>query len=283
MKHNFTARKQSSIINLRTFHNWTKRELLNQTCSTIKNESDQPITLLDLSCGVGGDMSKWYDNGIMSVVGFDINSESINEARNRFDQLLQNLKKRNINRKPVYEFYEMDLSDSNNLPKIAAILKQKKFNIVSCQFAIHYFFRDPGSLLNLITIVDSYISNHGYFIGTTVNGSDVVTKLQNNTSIGNGIYKIEKQYAEPISDPYNNTILVSLGESQDTEHYFANKKSEEYIVDIEELKNVCSGVNLLFVGTINFETWYKSFNKNIMSQNEMEYSFLNFSFVFKKL
>ncbi len=283
MKHNFTARKQSSIINLRTFHNWTKRELLNQTCSTIKNESDQPITLLDLSCGVGGDMSKWYDNGIMSVVGFDINSESINEARNRFDQLIQNLKKRNINRKPVYEFYEMDLSDSNNLPKIAAILKQKKFNIVSCQFAIHYFFRDPGSLLNLITIVDSYISNHGYFIGTTVNGSDVVKKLQNNSSIGNGIYTIEKQYIEPISDPYNNTILVSLGESQDTEHYFANKKSEEYIVDIEELKNVCSGVNLLFVGTINFETWYKSFNKNIMSQNEMEYSFLNFSFVFKKL
>ncbi len=283
MKHNFTARKQSSIINLRTFHNWTKRELLNQTCSTIKNESDQPITLLDLSCGVGGDMSKWYDNGIMSVVGFDINSESINEARNRFDQLIQNLKKRNINRKPVYEFYEMDLSDSNNLPKIAAILKQKKFNIVSCQFAIHYFFRDPASLLNLITIVDSYISNHGYFIGTTVNGSDVVKKLQNNSSIGNGIYKIEKQYTEPISDPYNNTILVSLGESQDTEHYFANKKSEEYIVDIEELKNVCSGVNLIFVGTINFETWYKSFNKNIMSQNEMEYSFLNFSFVFKKL
>ncbi len=283
MRPNFSARKQSSIINLRTFHNWTKRELLNQTCSTIKSELDQPITLLDLSCGVGGDMSKWYDNGIMSVVGFDINSESIDEARSRYAQLIQNLRRKNIKNLPTYEFHVSDLSDSNNLSKIAAILKQKKFNIVSCQFAIHYFFRDEASLFNLITIVDSYISNYGFFIGTTVNGYEVVTKLHNNSSIGNGIYTIEKKYTEPISNPYNNTILVSLGESQDTEHYFANKKSEEYIVDIELLKNVCSKMNLIFVGTIDFETWYKTFKKNIMSQDEMEYSFLNFSFVFKKI
>jgi mRNA (guanine-N7-)-methyltransferase len=283
MKSNFTARKQSSIINLRTFHNWTKRELLNQTCSTLKSELDQPITLLDLSCGKAGDLNKWYDNKIMHVVGFDIDSDSINEARSRYSQLINNLKRKNVKQLPVYEFYVMDLSDHNNLPKIEKILHNKKFNIVSCQFAIHYFFKNESSLMTFMTIVNTYIDNHGFFICTTVNGSSVVEKLQNKSSIGNDIYTIEKKYNEPIISPYGNTYLVALGEESDTEHYFANKKSEEYIVDIEELKIICAKMNLLYIGAIDFETWYKSFGKNIMSQNEIEYSYLNFSFVFKKI
>jgi len=282
MKSNFTARKQSSIINLRTFHNWTKRELLNQTCSTLISETDQPITLLDLSCGKGGDMNKWYDNKIMHVVGFDIDSASIDEGRSRYAQLINNLKRKNVKQLPVYEFYVMDLSDSNNLVKIAKVLHNKKFNIVSCQFAIHYFFKNENSLMTFMTIVNTYINTPGFFIATTVDGLSVVEKLHNKSSIGNSIYSIEKKYNEPILSPYGNTYLVGLGEESDTEHYFANKKSEEYIVDIEELKKVCEKMNLLYVGSIDFETWYKSFGKNIMSQNEIEYSFLNFSFVFKK-
>lgn len=282
MKSKFTERKQSSIINLRTFHNWTKRELLNQTCSTLKSETNQQITLLDLSCGKAGDLNKWYDNKIMYVVGFDIDSASIDEARSRYTQLINNLKRKNIKQLPTYEFYVMDLSDKNNLPKIAKLLNQKKFNIVSCQFAIHYFFKNESSLMTLMTIVNTYVEAPGFFIGTTVNGLNVVDRLHNKNSIGNDIYTIEKKYNEPILSPYGNTYLVGLGEESDTEHYFANKKSEEYIVDIEELKRICSKMNLLYVGSIDFETWYKSFNKDIMSQNEMEYSFLNFSFVFKK-
>lgn len=282
-KTKFNEREQSSIINLRKFHNWTKRELINQTCETIKAESTNSVTLLDLSCGKGGDMQKWYDNNIMHVVGFDIDAKSIDESRSRYNQLIHNLKRQNVRNLPMYEFHVMDLSNSSNLPKIANILKQKQFSIVSCQFAIHYFFKNKESLNTLITIVSTYISNNGYFIGTTVNGDLLVEKLSGKKTIGNGIYSIEKKYDDPIISAYNNTYLVALGEVGDTEHYFANKKSEEYIVNIEELKNVCSKMNLLYVGVIDFETWYNSFGKHIMSDNEIEYSFLNFSFVFKKI
>lgn len=283
MKSKNIVREQSSIINLRKFHNWIKRELILQTCNTIRNESGNDITLLDLAVGKGGDQSKWIDNNIMHVVGFDIDVDSINEAKSRYNQLIYNLKKKNVKKLPVYEFYVMDLSDSNNLPKIAQILKDKKFNIVSCQFALHYFFKNPESLTNLITIISSYISNDGYFIGTTVNGDMVSKILQHKNIIGNHIYSIEKKYTEPITSPYNNTYLVALGEDRDTDHYFANKKSEEYIVNIEELKNVCKKMNLLYVGVIDFETWYNSYRPQIMSDAEIEYSFLNFSFVFKRI
>jgi len=282
-KTRFNEREQSSIINLRKFHNWIKRELINQTSNTIKNESGNDIMLLDLAVGKAGDMQKWYDNHIMHVVGFDIDANSINEARNRYNQFLNDLKRKGVRDLPKYEFYVMDLSNSSNLSHISNILKNKKFNIVSCQFAIHYFFKNKESLMTLITIVNSYISNDGYFIGTTVNGDLVVEKLYNKKMIGNNIYSIEKKYEEPILSPYNNTYLVALGEASDTEHYFANKKSEEYIVNIEELKNVCKKMDLLYVGIIDFETWYNSFGKNIMTEAEIEYSFLNFSFVFKKI
>lgn len=281
MKSKFTERKQSSIINLRTFHNWTKKELLNQTCEIIKAETDDNITLLDLSCGKGGDMFKWYKNNIMEVVGFDIDEDSIKEAKTRYQQMVNDLTK-NRQRIPKYTFYVMDLSDKNNLPAIAKILTTKKFSIVSCQFAIHYFFKNEDSLKNLITITSTYISNHGYFIGTTMDGEMIKYKLHDQPIIGNDIYTIEKQHNDSTS-PYNNTILVSLGEAKDTEHYFANKKSEEFLVDINELKNICAKYNLVFVGTINFQTWYERYKQNIMSNNEMEYSFLNFSFVFKKI
>ena len=246
------------------------------------NINKDKISLLDLAVGKGGDMQKWYDNGIMHVVGFDIDENSITEARNRFDQLLMNLKKRGVRVLPVYEYYVMDLSQKSNLEKISNILKQRKFNIVSCQFAIHYFFRNKESLINLMTIVKDYSLKGAYWIGTTVNGDMVMDLLKGKKMIGNNIYSIEKKYNEVVN-AYNNTYLVALGEKTDTEHYFANKKSEEYLVTIDELKIVCEKMGFLYVGVIDFEIWYKSFGQNIMSGDEMEYSFMNFSFVFKKM
>lgn len=79
---------------------------------------------------------------------------------------------------------------------------------------------------------------------------------------------------------YNNKYSVSLGKETDTEHYFAGKISEEYLVNIEELKKVGGLFNLMFIGTTEFSDWYKTFNKNILSNEEKEFSFLNFSFVF---
>lgn len=280
-KHKLIQREQSSIINLRKFHNWTKRELLTQTCRTLRYEGHYNISLLDLSCGKGGDMDKWYGNNIMNVIGFDIDEKSIIEAKSRYQQLVYNLKKQG-KEVPIYEFHVMDLSDKDNLPKIAKILN-RKFNIVSCQFAIHYFFRNEESLSTFITIVGTYIENNGFFIGTTIDGLLLLNKLHDKNVIGNGIYRIEKGYVEPIKTPYNNTYFVSLGTSTDTEHYFVNKKSEEYIVDIGELVKLCANNGLTYVGTIDFSTWYSSFGKHIMSDDECEYSFLNFSFVFKKI
>ncbi len=46
---------------------------------------------------------------------------------------------------------------------------------------------------------------------------------------------------------------------------------------------MCGAFGLTYVGIIEFSTWYESFKQDIMSNDEKEYSFLNFSFVFKNI
>lgn len=277
----FKARKESSIYNIRVFHNWVKRELINQVCSYLHDIHDvKDISLLDLSCGKGGDINKFLDAGIMEVVGFDIDEASILEARKRYNELINQLKSKNIRNLPKYEFYVMDLSKVESINKISEILHNRKFNIVSCQFAIHYFFKDMESLNNILTITENHIDNNGYFIGTTMNGVTIRNLLKKNSAIGNDIFNIS--YNNFTNSMYGNKYTVSLGKSSDTDHYFSNKPSIEYLVDIDELKKMSNNHNLIFVGTINFSEWYNSYKRNLLRNNEKEFSFLNFSFIFKK-
>ena len=281
--HNFKARKESSIINIRTFHNWIKRETIDQSCKYLRDNHDvNDIKLLDLAVGKAGDQNKWLDNNIMYVIGFDIDAISINEANRRYNELINQLKRKNVQRLPVYKFYVMDLSDSNNLEKIKRILNGTKFDIVSCQFALHYFFKSPDTLNTFMTIVSSYINKNGFFIGTTMHGNRIKELFKtNNDIIQNDIFKIENNTdILSANSAYNNKYTVSLGKASDTEHYFADKPSIEYLVDINELKKVCSQFNLMFISTTEFENWYIKYGKNILSNNEKEFSFLNFSFVF---
>jgi len=277
-------RKDSSIINLRRFHNWIKNQLIKESVEYLKNEYDENIiTLFDLAVGRGGDMHKWNRNRIHRVVGFDIDNDSIIEAKRRFENL-----KRKSRHLLKYDFYTLDLSDENNLPEIKKKVKNEKFNIVSCQFAIHYFFRTSNTLDTFIRIVDKYIKNNGIFIGTTMSGEKINKLFMEGDEVTKNLYYIKNKtnLSDPYT-PYGNTYLVSLGSTKEGEsHYFRNKPSLEYMVDMDELKNVCKKYNLMFIGLMNFEEWYSKFIKerpyNKLSEEEKEFSFLNFSFVFMK-
>lgn len=277
-------RKISSIINIRTFHNWVKRELINQSVQLIKKKQSYDISLLDLSVGKGGDMQKWYDNRIYKVVGFDISKSSIDEAKSRYNELIKRLKKKNINKLPDYQFYVMDLSKPENLSEIQKILGKKLFNIISCNFAIHYFYDKLESLNNIMNIVGKYIATNGFFIGTTLNGNKLHKIFENKKTIGNDIYKIKNQ-TDNIVMPYGNLYTVQLGKTSDKDHYFVDNTSHEYLVDIEELTNLANGNKLNYINSVDFDDWYLLYSKNInssakLSTDQSEFSFLNFSFAF---
>lgn len=277
-------RKSSSIYNMRKFHNWVKRQLILQSADLLRKDYRiQDISLLDLANGHGGDNLKYIDSKINTVYGFDIDHDSIHGPNGAIDRF-KKLNNKNLN----YNFYEMDLSKESNFKLIQNILMNRKFNIVSCQFAIHYFFENSESLDNLIKIVSTFIENNGLFIGTTLNGILIKDKLklQNNNTIQNYLYNI-KSISDLNNDHiYGNKCIVSLGAKSDTDHYFSDKDSVEYLFDINELKKVCERYGLMFIGTLGFDEWHINYTKteinNKMSDAEKEFSFLNMSFVFMK-
>jgi SAM-dependent methyltransferase len=44
--------------------------------------------------------------------------------------------------------------------------KSRKFDIINCQFAIHYLFDSNNSTSNLITNIKNYLKDDGYLICT---------------------------------------------------------------------------------------------------------------------
>jgi hypothetical protein len=69
-------RNQDKFFNLKRFHNWVKRNFL-QKYASYKN-------CIDIGCGRGGDIQKWFDYKIKYIEAYDINEESITEAVNRY-------------------------------------------------------------------------------------------------------------------------------------------------------------------------------------------------------
>ena len=285
----FKTRRESSIINIRIFHNWIKRQLINEAVAYLKeNYEINKISLLDLAVGKGGDMNKWYDAGIMNVVGFDIDEESINGvngAISRYNDMIKQLKRRNIKELPIYEFYVMDLSNPANINKIENIIRNRKFQITSCQFAIHYFFKNETTLDTLIKIISLFKDENCFFLGTTMNGDKIrYLVLNDQRKLENDLYKIECEITSNIKLPYANKYYVSLGKESDKEHYFVNKKSEEYLVNLDELKRICDKYGLNYIGNTEFKRWYELYQatnpKYKLNEAEKEFSFLNMSFVF---
>lgn len=264
------TRRDSSIISVRDFHNWIKNKQIVEAVDYIRtNYGSVDIKLLDLAVGRGGDMKKWRNAGVTTVLGVDIDKESINEAERRYTKIA------NTNTK--YQFVTYDLSDPKNTPHLDDLVGETRYDIVSCQFALHYFFRTKQDLQQLIRTVKRYISDTGLFIGTTMDGE----KVRDAVDVVKEVYSIKKINFNSNS-PYGNKYKVSLG-SQGEDHYFSQKPSIEYTVDIEELKRVCNEYNLRFIGTVPFEDYYDVYTesrKDSMSEQEKEFSFMNFGFLF---
>jgi hypothetical protein len=134
--------KESLFSRMRKFHNFVKAEMIGEMAAYGK----QPISLLDISVGKGGDLQKWENADIQIVYGIDPDAESIKEANKRFTEAV---KQGRIKSSRKYTFENKAISDPNTYI-LDPTTKTKKFDIVSCQFTLHYFFVDDDMLETVI-------------------------------------------------------------------------------------------------------------------------------------
>jgi SAM-dependent methyltransferase len=302
-------------------------------------------SVFDIACGKGNDFYKYLRNDIRTIVGVDKSEDNIMNGRDgAFQRLMTETKKDRgqslIKPNDLILALPMDMSIKINASSFASIdidedtkevmnvlwdqkqtnnpklrpyqgLVSKRFDLVACQFAVHYFFEKHDTLKALIDNLDSVIAPGGYFMGTCLDGS-VVDKAFTSANVDKGerisgekagrtIWSLTKQYDSfDVTTPANN-----IGKRIDVYMETINKQISEYLVDFKLLETELAqrGIRLLNKEEMNAlglhsstglfgslftdletskETDRFTQSAKQMTDEEKRYSFMNRWFVFRK-
>lgn len=249
------------LNNMRKFHNMIKRKYLNKYTNII----NKPVKLLDLASGKGGDINKWKSNKkIKYVEGYDIDSDSVIEARRRLEDIRRTKKKtEELN---VF-FYIKDLSKTE-------LKCKEKFDIITSHFAFHYFFKSIKTLKTILKTIDNCSKKNTILILTLFDGN----KLKNINSTN---YRITiKNNTEPKNNytHYNNKVEVYIKDS------VLDEPTIEYIVKPEFLEKKMKDIGFYLIETKSFkELYYENRSLNIdLTNEEKKLSFMNRIYILKK-
>lgn len=241
-------RSNSPLISLRDFHN---KYVKNKLYSAISNLFQNP-SLLELACGKGGDLHKILNNNFNFVVGIDLYEDNIINSENGAIKRYLEEKKIRINRdlhvpnifylqgdcgKNIKNGDFTDLQYFKNIFKIlwygdksiqldktimpeTYSLASSGFNIISCQFAIHYLFRDEFLLDTFINNIQENLNAGGYFIGTCFDGKTIFNRLK----------KTKKN--SKIEAIVDNIPLWSITKKYDNEDFKDDKSSLGYEINV---------------------------------------------------
>jgi mRNA (guanine-N7-)-methyltransferase len=129
------------------------------------------------------------------------------------------------------------------------------FQIVSCQFALHYFFEHRQNLENVLKLVSRYLVPGGYFIGTTINGEKIRRLMDSKRVHTEKLFTITNEKAFKMN-AYGNKYRFLINDSGDKGNYFnTTGVSTEYLVDFKQLTELCSQYGLFPVYENYFETY----------------------------
>ena len=101
--------------------------------------------LLDLACGKAGDLSKWANAKYSEVVSIDIDKNCLDYAM-QYYKSYNNINKPEVvfiwgdTSKLIFPRYVSALNSENRIKMKDNIPSKYMFDVVSCQFCIHYYF-----------------------------------------------------------------------------------------------------------------------------------------------
>jgi hypothetical protein len=179
----------------RGFHNWIKSIIIYSYCSQSKeyrNGKEKKKSVYDMGCGRGGDIMKMYHARVGDYVGTDIGYEelfgAIDSATTRYQT--------NVSKFPDFTKAVFIQADSrvpltseaqgkaipNMTPENKNMIdkifnKNKKFDVINCEFVIHYIYDSQTSINNIVNMVNTYLKKDGYFICTMFDPKNIMSLL----------------------------------------------------------------------------------------------------------
>jgi len=193
------ARTESRIFYMRNFNNWIKSNLIAEFLEKVRSKKE-PIHVLDLGCGKGGDLLKWKKGEISKLVGVDVADVSVQQAKERYQTLQK--QQRNIFEA---EFHCVDCCKDSILNHVED--DSIRFDLTSCQFVYNYSFDTYPRAEAMLTNACRYLKVGGFFIGTMPNANEVMKRLKMSDSgdeFGNDVFKVKM--TTPINWPEGRNV-----------------------------------------------------------------------------
>ena len=233
----------------------------------MKNTKDHP--LLDNTILIWADCSK-------NIAQSDAGIDSLNKFY--IDVLWGNV----INRKHIERL------SSNKIKRLRGICREK-FDIISSQFSLHYFFKNLGTLQEFFLNVSENLKVGGSFIATCFDGRKVFNMLNNvsyverKDSKGKLLWRIDKKYNHNSLPKTDKCLGMAIDAYVET---FSNS-FEEYLINIDYLRDFVEGYGLEISSIRPFEEYYKELDNSgdlprRLDDEQKAFSFLNVTLVISK-
>ena len=208
------SRFTSQIFHLRNLNGCIKSILIQNTLSSMSLGS---FKVLDLCCGHGGDINKWLNNAAhecKEYVGVDIAHAALNDfISNRLEQ--------HRNKSKVSKLITADMGkDSLTTDCLPTYLMERKswmnipplsesecFDLISCQFAIHYMFQSHDRAKHFFTEIQRHLRVGGRFIVTTVDSRVFMELVMKQISESTKVLDLHSDLEISVENELQNTIL----------------------------------------------------------------------------
>lgn len=231
-------REASPIIHLKKLNNWIKSVL-------IQLYTKRGDVVLDLACGKGGDLIKWDKAKISYYVGIDIAEGSIEDCRTRYNGEADHHQRRKKFSFPA----RLICGDCFEVQLDRALADDMPFDIISCQFAMHYSWSTEARARRALANVSALLRPGGIFIGTMPDANVIIKKLREAKGLGfgNSVYSIEfsEEYSEKKfrpSNPFGIKYKFHLQDAVDCPEWIVpfhvfKEIAEEYDLELVFAKN----------------------------------------------
>jgi 2-polyprenyl-3-methyl-5-hydroxy-6-metoxy-1,4-benzoquinol methylase len=320
-------RKSLLSYNMTTFHNLGIKDMLYLF-------PEKRNSLLELACGQAGDLSRWIKGDYNFVFGIDYAKDNIYKANEgAYSRMIKEYNRFNREKTKEKGFFPnfifaagdcgldiksgasgvddeskelmrlvMNSNYKNSKPHYRHIIGKgaAKFDVVTCMYAIHYFFESEEKLNGFLNNVSTNLKTGGSFVTTFMDGDSVEKalgtegivegqKTLNNTDIT--IWAIIKRFTKEVN--YNKRVDVFIENTQ--------RLIPEYLVKFDFLIEKAKEFGLVLQATeLYSETFQKlkdkinpseekqtELDKSILELDKQDiqkkFSFLNRWVVFKKI
>lgn len=257
--------------NIPIFHSNVKWNIL-------KNDLvlNKKINILDLAIGRGGDLFKYTDTypNIDVIYGIDIDETAIEECKSRWIE----------SSKKTTGKLEAVVQDVNKTDETIQCIKKymgcKKFDLIVCNFAFHYFVENEEKTQNIINLIETFCKK-GTLVWITCPDGEALTQLLHKyktSHIVNSTYELKSLEGNKVQYKIKSRYFDTAKPGHEI---IMDGVSNEYLVNVSLLDKLFTNAKFKNIQQSHFSNWMSSI-KNNLTNLEKEISSANISLIYKR-